>query len=1098
MSDSITNIFCRNFGAAILLCLLFVFAAAQENPYEFLPIRAVVISFEGSKGDVETADEWSSLVSRSLGEKYSPIRVRDALQALYDTNRVNDARVEVTKVGTGENEAVRLRFIVRRKVFAERVEINIAPSPGSGAVTEEQILTRLTIQTAGTAVTEQSLAQSANTIQEFLRERGFYRAEVSYSQRPSETRDARAIVTFSITPNAQATIEKFDIKIPDFDTSKIAKRLRLQPNEEFSRQRLEEDLARIRAELINQNYLAPNLSPPSVIYDSDTNKISVTIEGKIGASVVVNVDEPKLSERTRRDLLPIKREGTLEYAAIVEGERRLRNRLQEDGYFFATVGSVCTITPPFADVSVPNETEIACQALGGNELTGKNVEVHYQTNLGRRLKLVDIRLEGTDEFTIDEIKPVLKSQTANILGVIPRLGYGRGYTSAEILEEDRRTIRSILRELGYRNAQVSVRQGVSLEGEDLIITFSVREGVPTIVEDVEITGNTAFTTLKLESQLPKLTGRNLSTARTRNGNDTLQKLYAAEGFYDARVSYSLIELPSAEGEPQRVKIIYKIEKEGEKNFVNRVLIAGNDRTKRQAILETIPLKEGELLRSDLIARSEQNLYGTNAFRQIETQVEPAGERGTNERLRDVIFTVEEEKPIITQFGGGYSTDGGALGFFDVRHVNLFGRLYQGGARVRLSQRQQIFQIDFLNPRFWKDTTDGAEIRYAPFSVSAQYIRDSSVTRFFRTSIDRGTNGIVQRLDADGNVIDTFGEKVKSPSINRFSFQVETNRTIRRASRSIVFLRYRYEDVRLRNLNSLVVEPILRSERVVRLSGFGATFARDTRESCNRVSTLLSRIKTGEEGDPCRYDSGEPTRGDYMTVEYNMSAKYLGGNTSFNRILVNYKRYLQVKPLYNTIFAGNVTFGAASLFSVRDRDGNGTIDEVDRTLPISERFFAGGSTTIRGFEYEQAGPRTVIMPQGVFRDRNDNLITLTPFTVPVGGNALAFVNLEARIPLTGSIQAVPFYDGGNVFRRAGEIFKPRQPTPNDIYNQNLRALWTSTAGFGLRIKTPVGGAFAVDYGYLVNPPQFIVFEPVPPNSIIRLRQHQIHFRFTQAF
>ena len=47
--------------------------------------------------------------------------------------------------------------------------------------------------------------------------------------------------------------------------------------------------------------------------------------------------------------------------------------------------------------------------------------------------------------------------------------------------------------------------------------------------------------------------------------------------------------------------------------------------------------------------------------------------------------------------------------------------------------------------------------------------------------------------------------------------------------------------------------------------------------------------------------------------------------------------------------------------------------------------------------------------------------LNPFTVPVGGNALAIVNLEARIPVTRSLQVVPFYDGGNVFRRVGDLF-----------------------------------------------------------------------------
>ena len=43
----------------------------------------------------------------------------------------------------------------------------------------------------------------------------------------------------------------------------------------------------------------------------------------------------------------------------------------------------------------------------------------------------------------------------------------------------------------------------------------------------------------------------------------------------------------------------------------------------------------------------------------------------------------------------------------------------------------------------------------------------------------------------------------------------------------------------------------------------------------------------------------------------------------------------------------------------------------------------------------------------------------------------------------------------------------------INSVNLRAHWTNTPGLGFRIQTPFGGALAVDYGYLLNPPEFLV-------------------------
>jgi len=154
--------------------------------------------------------------------------------------------------------------------------------------------------------------------------------------------------------------------------------------------------------------------------------------------------------------------------------------------------------------------------------------------------------------------------------------------------------------------------------------------------------------------------------------------------------------------------------------------------------------------------------------------------------------------------------------------------------------------------------------------------------------------------------------------------------------------------------------------------------------------------------------------------------------------------------------------------------------------------------LRGFDFESAGPRVVVVPQGTFRNSKGDPVFLDPFTVPFGGNALAIVNLEARITISKDLRAVPFYDGGNVFRRVGDIFNPPDVPPNDVFRQNLRSLWSHTVGLGLRLKTPVGGDLGVDFGYLLNPPSFLIPQPIGPNATYRLRQEQIHFRFAQAF
>ncbi|HLL73209.1 MAG TPA: BamA/TamA family outer membrane protein, partial [Pyrinomonadaceae bacterium] len=766
-----------------------------------------------------------------------------------------------------------------------------------------------------------------------------------------------------------------------------------------------------------------------------------------------------------------------------------------------------------------------CDNLNPRELSGRTVNINYTVEQGRRFRLSEIRLEGTERLTYDDLADELRSEPASgLLGLIPFLGSRRGYTSAELLQRDRQTVEARMRDLGYRKAKAEVRQGVALDSEDLIITFAVTEGPLTRVAGVEMRGNQLYTTERLRTEPCRVANFRSEPctiieapfARTlaRADGERIRNLYARNGYIDAEVRVDIVELPKR-GDDEQVRLVYNIT-EGGKVFINRIIINGNEgttpdarmRTKREAILEAIPLKEGEVLRSDRLAEAERVLYETNAFRQVIIRTEPAGETAAGFRRRDVIIDLEELKPRRMDYGGGFSTDSGPLGLFELRNNNLFGNLRQGVLRTRASRRQQLFRLEYFDPRF---RTYGRQ-RFSPLTISAQYQRDINVTRFFRSTIDRGNFGIVQRLDEEGRPIDEFGERTGEPTINRFTFNIETQRVIQQRSRTILFLRYNYEDVRLFNIQSLLVAPILRPDKAVRLSRFGATLTRDTRDR--------------------QFD---PSRGEFFTVDYAVAIKQLGGNLSFTKLLATYRRYFRFggppdplllqserggllgglrQSVRGTVFAANVNLGIAQLFNPTDRNGDGVIDDVDLTLPISERFFTGGSTTLRGFGFEEAGPRVSICPTGstlnsqinngntctggVFRNMSGDPVTLNPFTVPVGGNAMAVVNLEARVPLTKTFQVVPFYDGGNVFRRIGDIFGRNDRRPGEPLNtRNLRVQWSHTVGLGLRVRTPVG-ALGIDYGFLLNPPEFDLPQATGIPAIVRIRRSQIHFRFGQAF
>ncbi len=117
---------------------------------------------------------------------------------------------------------------------------------------------------------------------------------------------------------------------------------------------------------------------------------------------------------------------------------------------------------------------------------------------------------------------------------------------------------------------------------------------------------------------------------------------------------------------------------------------------------------------------------------------------------------------------------------------------------------------------------------------------------------------------------------------------------------------------------------------------------------------------------------------------------------------------------------------------------GTILEFNpRTfVPLVDRFFLGGASTVRGFREQMLGP--------VSRDETGELR-------PLGGKALFLANMELRIPLVWLIYGVTFVDVGNVWAELSEV------------------RWTDlryTTGGGLAIMTPIG-PIRLDVGYKLN-------------------------------
>jgi outer membrane protein assembly factor BamA len=241
--------------------------------------------------------------------------------------------------------------------------------------------------------------------------------------------------------------------------------------------------------------------------------------------------------------------------------------------------------------------------------------------------------------------------------------------------------------------------------------------------------------------------------------------------------------------------------------------------------------------------------------------------------------------------------------------------------------------------------------------------------------------------------------------------------------------------------------IAQESKAERVAGPGLTWIRDTRDS------------------PL-----DAHRGTYTSFQEYLSAREFGAQVQFNRLDVSNSSYYSFdKGKY--VLARNTRYGQERSF--------GTASE--ELIPLPERLYAGGTTSLRGFPINAAGPRD---PETGY---------------PVGGAGALINSTELRLPppmlpwFGDTLSFVLFHDMGNVFTNASDawvsalrIHQPDRTTCESLTPLPKNAPTNATGlispcsynyfshapGVGLRYHTPAG-PLRLDFSYNLNPPFFPV-------------------------
>ena len=586
------------------------------------------------------------------------------------------------------------------------------------------------------------------------------------------------------------------------------------------------------------------------------------------------------------------------------------------------------------------------------------------------------------------------------------------------------------RESGYYFAHV--RPEVTPVADNQIdIELVITEGRRIRIHKIQFTGNTYFTDnqLRKEVQLKEYTLPIVSDSTSlyrpevlRVDLQLLEQLYQSNGFVNVQVGEPVVEINREAG---AIAVTVPIAREGEQYKVGTVTLAGGEVLNAEELRDLVRVTSGEIysretVRRDILALTEAYADKGYAF----ADIVPTVSLDQQTRLVHLSFTTRPGPKVYIgriDIIGNERTQDRVIR----RELRLDeGELYSGSklrrSRQRLNNLQYFEEVNIDTRARAEDDLLDLEVQLreratGQFSAGLGFSSVEDVI-FTASVVQNNLFGRGQSLSANaylGGISQDFSLSFREPwlygrpislgasvfnraedfqtfDVDRTGASLSLGRVTGEFTR--ISAAYRYEVLDISNLSANASELLQQSQGESTTSSVTPSISRDSRDNVFN-----------------------PSEGSVNSFELQLAG--LGGDNRYYRAIGNSTWYFALPAEMTGFVRGRFGFG----------DGFG-----DRVLPASERFFLGGVTTIRGFEFRDIGPE----------DDAGN---------PLGGTSFVQFNVEIGRSLGSVLRVVAFVDVGNVYG-----------SDNDFDIGSLRR----SAGLGIRIVTPIG-PIRLDYGFKLD-------------------------------
>ena len=623
------------------------------------------------------------------------------------------------------------------------------------------------------------------------------------------------------------------------------------------------------------------------------------------------------------------------------------------------------------------------------------------------------------------------------------------YLDYPTLAEDVEVLKKMYEKLGYSGAVIGYKVETKPETNKVNINFNVVEGGRIHIKDIISEGNKSFAT-----------GRILKLMKTKRSwlfnagvlkEDVLKEdikrikaFYSNNGFIDVAVTYEV----KPDAKKSYLLYVYIRISEGNKYLVGNVLVQGNkDITEKEILMRLKNCFPGSVFSEELMkadVASVQGLYFDKGY--ISAQVENTTSLNSETRRVDITYNIIENQITYIdkiKIRGNIKTKDIVIR----RELRIRpGDRFDGEKLRRSKERLQ-------NLGFFEDVSYDTENTQSPDQKDLVVDVKESKTGSFSfgggySTVDQLVGFVeIEQKNFDWKNWPYFtgaGQNLKlRASLGSVSTGFELSYTepwlfdypitfgfdaYRKTHKRDTGIGYGYdEDITGGDLRlGKEISEYVRADIVYRLDNIdiGNIDASDTELQKEGGKNTISSITPAITFDS-RDNIFEPRKGDYLSASLEWAG--LGGTKDYWKFSGRASHYFPLPRNASFEIRGRV--GLAAPYGDSDR------------LPIYERFFAGGASTIRGYEERGIGPV----------DASSN---------PLGGASMLIGNLEYLYPLFNFLKVAVFYDVGNVWEKLGKL-----GSSEDSGGINSGG-FKSSFGLGLRIKTPVGPVM-LDYGLPMN-------------------------------